>query len=49
MDQRPYVDEKLLNHFMIDAFVAVGVPKEDKICRDVSIESDRRGIENQRL
>lgn len=47
MDQRPYVDEKLLNNFMIDAFKAVGVPEEDaKICADVLLESDRRGIES---
>ena len=47
MDQRPYVKEELLNHFMIDAFKAVGVPEEDaKICADVLLESDRRGIES---
>ena len=47
MDQRPYVDWTLINNFMIDAFKAVGVPEEDaKICADVLLESDRRGIES---
>ena len=35
---------------MIDAFKAVGVPEEDaRICADVLLESDRRGIEKPRM
>ena len=41
------VDWQTLENFMIDAFVGVGVPLEDaKICADVLLESDRRGIES---
>lgn len=33
--------------FMVDAFKGVGVPEEDaKICADVLVESDKRGIES---
>lgn len=47
METRPYVDWKLMNDFMVDAFKAVGVPDEDaRICADVLLESDRRGIES---
>ena len=36
-----------MNNFMIDAFKGYGVPEEDaKICADVLLESDRRGIES---
>ena len=46
-ETRPYVDWKLVNDFMIDVFVAYGVPREDAaICADVLLESDRRGIES---
>lgn len=46
-ETRPYVPWDLVNNFMIDAFKAVGVPEEDaKICADVLLESDRRGIES---
>lgn len=46
-ETRPYVDWKLMNDFMVDVFVKYGVPKEDaKICADVLLESDRRGIES---
>ena len=46
-ETRPYVDWKLMNDFMIDVFVKYGVPEEDaKICADVLLESDRRGIES---
>ena len=46
-ETRPYVSWDLMEHFMIDTFVAYGVPKEDaKICTDVLLESDRRGIES---
>ncbi|MBE5862735.1 MAG: Ldh family oxidoreductase [Lachnospiraceae bacterium] len=36
-----------MNNFMVDAFEGYGVPREDaKICADVLLESDRRGIES---
>jgi LDH2 family malate/lactate/ureidoglycolate dehydrogenase len=41
------VDWKTLFDFVEDAFVGVGVPREDaKICADVLLESDKRGIES---
>ena len=44
---RPYVDWKTIEGFMVDVFKAVGVPEDDaKICADVLMESDRRGIES---
>ncbi len=47
MEQRPYVSWDMMNSFLVDAFVAYGVPKEDAlICADVLLESDRRGIES---
>ena len=47
METRPYVPWKLMNDFMIDVFKAYGVPEKDaKICADVLLESDRRGIES---
>lgn len=47
METRPYVAWDVINAFMIDVFKAYGVPEEDaKICADVLIESDRRGIES---
>ena len=47
METRPYVQWELINKFMIDVFQAYGVPAEDaKICADVLLESDRRGIES---
>ena len=46
-ETRPYVAWDLVENFMIDAFKAVGVPEEDaRICADVLLESDRRGIES---
>ena len=46
-ETRPYVAWDLMNRFMIDAFTGFGVPREDaKICADVLLESDRRGIES---
>jgi LDH2 family malate/lactate/ureidoglycolate dehydrogenase len=37
----------MIQNFMIDSFVAYGIPLEDaKICTDVLLESDRRGIES---
>ena len=47
METRPYVPWEMMNAFMIDVFKAYGVPEEDaKICADVLLESDRRGIES---
>ncbi|TAH64370.1 MAG: Ldh family oxidoreductase [Anaerolineaceae bacterium] len=47
METRPYVSWELIGDFMTAAFVKVGVPLEDaKICTDVLLESDRRGIES---
>lgn len=41
------LDWKTANDFITDAFVGVGVPREDaEICTDVLLESDRRGIES---
>ncbi len=46
-ESRPYVAWDVMNNFMIDAFKGYGVPEEDaKICADVLLESDRRGIES---
>ncbi len=47
METRPYESWELVNNFMVDAFVAYGVPRQDaKLCTDVLLESDRRGIES---
>ena len=47
IETRPFVPWELMNSFMIDAFKGYGVPEEDaKICADVLLESDRRGIES---
>jgi len=47
METRPYVSWELMGNFMIDVFKAYGVPEEDaRICADVLLESDRRGIES---
>ena len=47
METRPYVPWDMMNNFLIDAFVGYGVPEEDaRICADVLMESDRRGIES---
>ena len=44
---RPYIPWELIENFMVDAFKAVGVPESDaRICADVLMESDRRGIES---
>ncbi len=46
-ETRPFVPWELMNAFMIDAFKGYGVPEEDaRICADVLLESDRRGIES---
>ncbi len=47
METRPFVSWALMNVFLIDVFKAYGVPEGDaKICADVLLESDRRGIES---
>ena len=47
METRPYVSWEQIGAFMEEAFVAYGVPREEaKICADVLMESDRRGIES---
>ena len=47
VETRPYVDWETIGNFLVDAFVAYGVPREDaEICADVLMESDRRGIES---
>lgn len=47
METRPYVSWEVMESFLVDAFIGYGVPKEDaKICADVLLESDRRGIES---
>lgn len=41
------VDWKTITEFVIDVFVKYGIPEEDaKICADVLLESDKRGIES---
>ena len=47
METRPYVPWDLMDAFMVDVFKAYGVPEADaRICADVLLESDRRGIES---
>lgn len=42
-----YIDFETMEKFMVDVFVGVGVPLEDaKICADVLITSDKRGIDS---
>lgn len=46
-ENRPFVPWEQMNDFIVDAFKGYGVPEEDaKICADVLLESDRRGIES---
>lgn len=41
------IDFDYLEQFMLDSFLAIGVPeKEARICADVLIESDKRGIDS---
>lgn len=47
MENRVYVSWDFIEEFMIKAFEKIGVPNEEaRICADVLIESDRRGIES---
>lgn len=42
-----YVSFQALEKFMVEAFMAVGMPKEDaEIAADVLISSDKRGIDS---
>ncbi|MBQ9066571.1 MAG: Ldh family oxidoreductase, partial [Clostridia bacterium] len=44
---RVYTPWDLITPFVTDAFIGYGIPEEDaKICTDVLLESDRRGIES---
>lgn len=44
-ETRPFIEWKLAEDFMIAVFEKYGVPIEDaKICADVLLESDRRGL-----
>lgn len=46
-ETRPFVPWDMMEAFMIAVFEKSGVPSEDaKICADVLLESDRRGIES---
>ena len=46
-DARPFVPWQLVDDFMTAAFVKLGLPEEDaRLCSDVLLESDRRGIES---
>ncbi len=46
-ETRPYVQWQLMDDFMTAAFTKMGVPEEDaRLCADVLLESDRRGIES---
>ena len=46
-ETRPYIPWDMIQSFMTDTFTAYGISLEDaKICTDVLLESDRRGIES---
>lgn len=46
-ENRPYVPWKEVEAFMLEAFVKLNVPEKDaRICVDILLESDRRGIES---
>ena len=47
MSKTNIVDWKTITSFVTDAFIGYGIPEEDaKICADVLLESDKRGIES---
>lgn len=47
METRPYISWELIDDFMTSAFEKLGVPREEaKICSDILMESDKRGIES---
>lgn len=42
-----WVDWKTMEDFVTDVFIGYGIPEQDaKVCTDVLLESDRRGIES---
>lgn len=46
-DKTIWVDFNTMESFMVDAFKGVGVPEEDaKVCADVLITADKRGIDS---
>ncbi len=46
-EDRPFVPWQLMDDFMTAVFVKMGVPEGDaRLCSDVLLESDRRGIES---
>ena len=46
-DEIVWVDFDVMERFMADVFKGVGVPEEDaKICADVLITADKRGIDS---
>jgi L-2-hydroxycarboxylate dehydrogenase (NAD+) len=46
-DKVVWIDFSTMERFMVDALKAVGVPEEDaKICSDILITSDKRGIDS---
>ena len=46
-ETRPYVPWQLVDDFMTAVFIKLGVPEDDaRLCSDVLLESDRRGIES---
>jgi len=47
MSEKTWVSWEFIEEFMVDAFIKIGVPKQEAlICADVLMESDRRGIES---
>lgn len=45
--ERQYIPVEVLQHFMVDVFIGLGVPPADAaICADVLITADLRGIES---
>jgi len=46
-ETRPFISWEMVDDFMTAVFMKVGVPEEDaRLCADVLMESDRRGIES---
>ena len=46
-DKTVWIDFETLENFMIDTFIGIGVPENDaRICADVLITSDKRGIDS---
>ncbi len=46
-DKIIYIKSEILEKFMVEVFKGIGVPEEDaKICADVLITSDKRGIDS---